>query len=121
MEFTLFRTQDAPKLQKDLTGMIVSGTPEQQSQLNYSGHGGVIKAGVWDSTAGVFRATMTDLVEFCHILEGSATIRIGSGECFDVVAGDAFVMDAGLETEWTVATYVKKHFVICSTLGLPPA
>lgn len=121
MTFTHFAAHTPPRIQKDLAGTIVSGAPVQHSQLMYAGHQDAVKSGIWESTAGVFTAVMQDLVEFCHILEGSATIRIGSGETFDVKAGDAFVMEAGLHTEWTVDTYVKKHFVICATSSLPPA
>ena len=121
MKFTKFSDTKPPKVEKDLTGSIVSGTPVQHSQLMYAGHGDEIKSGIWESTAGVFNATMTDLVEFCHILEGSAVIATSDGNNYTVSAGDAFVMEAGLETQWTVETYIKKHFVICSTNSLPAA
>ena len=120
MKFTKFSNQTPPRVQKDIADDIVSGAPVQHSQLMYAGHHDAIKSGIWESTAGQFTAVMQDLVEFCHILEGSATIKIGSGESFEVKAGDAFVMEAGLQTEWTVDEYVKKHFVICSTNSLPP-
>lgn len=121
MKFTKFADQSPPRVEKDLTGSIVSGTPVQHSELMYAGHAGEIKSGIWESTAGVFTATMTDLVEFCHVLEGSAQIKTSDGNTYSVKAGDAFVMEAGLETEWTVETYIKKHFVICATPSLPPA
>ncbi len=113
MNFTMFKDTDVPRVKKDIAADIVSGIPEQHSQLKFAGHGDTIKSGIWESTAGVFNATMTDLIEFCHILEGSATIKTNVGT-FDVKAGDAFVMESGLETEWTVETYIKKHFVICA-------
>ncbi len=121
MKFTKFSDTNPPRNEKDLTGTIVSGTPVQHSQLMYAGHDGQIKSGIWESTAGVFTATMTDLVEFCHILEGSASIKTSDGNTYDVTVGDAFVMEAGLETEWTVNDYVKKHFVITTTPNLGPA
>ena len=121
MKFTKFSDTHAPRVEKDLTGSIVSGAPVQHSQLMYAGHGDQIKSGIWESTAGVFTATMMDLVEFCHILEGSAQIKTSNGNTYTVSAGDAFVMEAGLQTEWTVDTYIKQHFVICSTPHLPAA
>ena len=51
---------------------------------------------------------MDDIVEFCHIIEGGATIKTSDGNSHDVQAGDTFVMSAGLETEWTVGEYIKK-------------
>ena len=121
MKFTKFSDTNPPRIEKDLTGSVLSGDPKQHSQFMYTGHGEAIKSGIWESTAGVFTATMTDLVEFCHILEGSAVIKTSDGNSYSVQAGDAFVMEAGLETEWTVETYIKKHFVITGTAHLPPA
>lgn len=121
MKFTKFSDHNPPRVEKDLTGSVVSGDPKQHSQLMYAGHQDAIKSGTWESTAGVFSATMTDLVEFCHILDGAASIKTSDGNTYHVSAGDAFVMEAGLETEWTVETYIKKHFVICGTAHLPPA
>jgi uncharacterized cupin superfamily protein len=114
MTFTLFRDQSPARVEKDIADSILSGTPQQHAQLMYSGQRDTIKSGIWESTAGVFTATMQDQVEFCHILEGGATIRTDKGDTFTVAAGDAFVMENGLVTEWTVSEYVKKHFVICA-------
>ncbi|MFK7940714.1 MAG: cupin domain-containing protein [Roseovarius sp.] len=114
MKFTLFRDCDVPKVEKDIADSSVNGTPRQHAQLMFSGHQDTIKSGIWESTAGVFTAVMQDQIEFCHVLEGGATIRTGDGGSFTVAAGDAFVMESGLDTEWTVDTYIKKHFVICA-------
>ncbi|MGC1497352.1 MAG: cupin domain-containing protein [Sulfitobacter sp.] len=114
MKFVKFSDHDVAKVQKDLGDTIVSGTPVQHSQLKFSGANDSFKSGIWESTAGVFTADFDGIIEFCHILEGGASIRTSDGETFSVSAGDAFVMDNGLKTEWTVDEYVKKHFVICS-------
>ena len=114
MTFTLFRDQSPDRVEKNIADSIVSGTPKQHAQLMFSGQKDTIKSGVWESTAGVFTAVMHDQVEFCHILEGGATIRTTAGDVFTVKAGDAFVMESGLSTKWTVDAYVKKHFVICA-------
>ncbi|MBU2891338.1 cupin domain-containing protein [Celeribacter halophilus] len=121
MKFIKFSEMNPPRIEKDLTGSVVAGSPVQHSQMIYDGHGGAIKSGIWESTAGVFTATMTDFVECCHILEGSAAIKASDGNTYTVEAGDAFVMEAGLRTEWTVETYIKKHFVITSIPKLGPA
>ena len=114
MKFTLFRDQSPERVEKDIAESIVSGTPRQHAELMFSGQQETIKSGIWESTAGVFTAVMQDQVEFCHILEGGATIRTDEGGEFTVKAGDAFVMESGLKTEWTVDDYIKKHFVICA-------
>lgn len=114
MKLVKFSDTDAPKVQKDLGDTIVSGTPVQHVQLKFLGAQDSFKSGVWESTAGVFSADYTGIIEFCQILEGSASIRTGDGKTITVTAGDAFVLDDGLQTEWTVDEYVKKNFVICT-------
>ncbi len=113
MKYTVFSQTDVPRVEKDISSDIVSGAPVQHAQLKFLGQGDTIKSGVWESTAGVFNAVMQDQIEFCHVLEGGATIKTPAGT-FSVKAGDAFVMESGLETEWTVDDYIKKHFVICA-------
>lgn len=114
MKLTLFREQSPDRVEKEIADSIVSGSPRQHAELMFSGQSDTIKSGVWESTAGVFTAVMQDQIEFCHIIEGGATIRTGDGGEFTVKAGDAFVMESGLHTEWTVDEFVKKHFVICA-------
>lgn len=112
MTITLFRDHAPARNEKDISADIISGTPRQFAQLMYSGKDGALKSGIWESSAGAFRASYNGIVEFCHILEGSATITSSDGQTVTVTAGDAFVLDEGLETEWTVETFVKKHFFI---------
>ena len=114
MKLIKFSDHNVPKVQKDLGDAIISGTPVQHAQLKFSDADGNFRSGVWESTAGVFTADYTGIIEFCQILEGGASIRTGGGDTFTVSAGDAFVLDAGLTTEWTVDDFVKKHFVICT-------
>ncbi len=113
MNLTVFKHHDVPRVQNDISANIVSGNPVQHAELKFSGHDGKVRSGIWESTAGVFTADYTGIVEFCHILEGSASIKTADGKEFQVSAGDGFVLDAGLQTEWTVDTFVKKHFMIC--------
>ena len=74
MKITLFRENAPKKVEKDISGDIVSGTPRHFSELMYAGRNDTLKSGTWESTAGVFRASYHGIVEFCHILEGSAVI-----------------------------------------------
>jgi uncharacterized cupin superfamily protein len=114
MSITLFRDQSPQKVEKDITADIVSGTPRQFVELMYAGQQDTLKSGIWESSAGVFRANYHGITEFCHILEGSAVITTSKGQTVTVNAGDRFVLDEGLETEWTVAGHIKKHFFICA-------
>jgi len=114
MSLVLFRNADVPRVKKDLGDAVVSGAPEQHSELKYAGRNDTIKSGVWDCTAGSFLANYDGIVEFCHVLEGAAKITTEAGESFEVSAGDAFVLEEGLRTTWHVDSYIKKHFVICT-------
>ncbi|MBT8154071.1 DUF861 domain-containing protein [Epibacterium ulvae] len=120
MSFIKFVDQNPDAVEKNIQDDILEGNPKQFSWMMYDGHQQAIRSGIWDSTAGKFTAVMDGIVEFCHILQGSATIKTSDGNSYDVAAGDAFVMNAGLETEWTVDNYIKKHFVIVSVDNLPP-
>lgn len=115
MQFIKFSDQTTEPFKKDFAEDIISGTPEQNVWSHFIGANGTFKSGMWDSTAGVFRGPMNDQIEFCHILEGEATIEIPGGTSYTVRAGDAFVMDNGLQPVWHVKKYVKKHYVICTT------
>ncbi len=114
MQIVDFKLKDVPRNKNNIDDNIVSGNPEQHAQLKYNRNNGEVRSGIWESTAGVFTADYTGIVEFCHILEGEAKIKTGDGEVFHVSAGDGFILDEGLKTEWTVDTFVKKHFMICN-------
>lgn len=99
--------------QKDISTSVVSGDPQQKVWLYSDCKSAGARSGMWDCQPGVSRATMDGIMEFCCIIEGSARIRdLTNGDVHEVVAGDAFVMTPGLETEWTVDRYVRKYFVI---------
>ncbi len=114
MKITLFNEHNPPKNQKDVTTDTISGNPEQFVELMYLGQGETMKSGIWECHAGTFKASYDGIVEFCHILEGSAVINASDGQSVTVTAGDAFVLDEGLQAEWTVDKFIKKHFFICA-------
>ncbi len=112
-QLIVFKNHDVPRVQNDISATIVSGNPEHYAELKFARQDGKVRSGIWESTAGVFTADYDGIVEFCHILEGSARIKTEDGKEFEVSAGDGFVLDAGLKTEWTVDSFIKKHFMIC--------
>lgn len=115
MKFVSFSDQTIEPFKKEFAQDIISGTPEQNVWNYFVGANGAFKSGMWDSSAGVFRGPMNDQIEFCHILEGEARIETPDGSSRTVRAGDAFVMDNGLQPVWHVETYVRKYYVILST------
>ena len=111
---TKFSDCTTEAVEQDTTHATISGAPRHRVWVHFKGDEDRVRAGVWESTAGVFRGPMNDQIEYCHILEGSARIRTDDGVEFEVNAGDGFVMDNGLQPVWTVEKYVKKQWVIVS-------
>lgn len=119
MRFIKFTDQKIEPVDKEFANDILGGNPKQKVWSHFVGANGRFKSGVWDSTAGVFIGPMNDQIEFCHIIEGEARIETSDGTSRVVKAGDAFVMDNGLQPVWHVENYVRKHYVILSFGGLP--
>lgn len=112
-----FADQSPNPIKQDTTGVTISGAPEHTVWVHFKGAEDQFRAGIWESTAGVFHGPQNDQIEYCYILEGGATIKTQDGQEFDVKAGDGFVMDNGLQPVWTVQDRVKKQWVIVS---VPP-
>lgn len=113
MKFVKFSEQQIKPVKKEFAADIIDGSPEQNVWSYFLGNENQFKSGMWDSTAGVFKGPMNNQIEFCHILEGEAKIVTADGESRTVSAGDAFVMDNGLQPVWHVDKYVRKYYVIC--------
>jgi len=113
--FTHFSQNRVSPVEKDISDSAISGNPVHTLWLHFTGANDTFRSGIWQSTAGVFNGPMNNQIEFCHILEGSATIVINGDTKLEVKAGDSFVMDNGLQPVWHVEDKVKKSFVIMST------
>lgn len=112
--FVLFGNPAVTPVDKDISECVVAGNPVQQVWLYCENSPTASRFGVWDCQPGTHRATMDGIIEFCYILEGSAHVtNLDDGSQRTVNAGDAFVMEPGLRTEWAVDNYVKKVFAIC--------
>lgn len=111
--FILFGAPEIPRTEKDDSANLISGKAEQGVWLYSDDQQSGSKFGIWECNAGRFRAAMDGITEFCHILEGEAEITNLADRSTRIVrAGDSFVMEAGLQTEWHVPIYVKKCFAI---------
>lgn len=92
---------------------VLAGDPQMGVWLYGNDAQTSSRCGIWECTAGDHRAKMDGYMEFCHILEGEAEITLVSdGSKRTVRAGDSFMMEAGLEMDWHVPTYIRKCFVI---------
>lgn len=112
-DFLLFSECNTERMIKSVPQDILKGDPEQGVWLHMLDQSGAVKVGVWECSAGTFKAKMENQTEFCQIIEGEAEItNLNDGITRTVSAGDAFFMENGLATEWYVAKHIKKHFVI---------
>ena len=109
-----FADQSPEAISQDTSGATISGTPEHTVWVHFKDADDSFRAGVWESTAGVFHGPQNDQFEYCYILEGEASIRTNDGKDVIVKVGDGFVMDNGLQPVWTVKERVKKQWVIVS-------
>ena len=114
MRFVNFSEQKVDPIDKKFAEDILEGDPKQKVWSHFVGADGLIKSGMWDSTAGVFCGPMNNQIEFCHILEGEARIETSDGVTRTIKSGDAFIMDNGLQPIWHVETYIRKYCVIIS-------
>lgn len=110
--FTKFSDCNTSPNERVPTDVTISGNPVHTGWPHFVSDDGVTRAGVWQSTAGIFHGPMNNQLEFCHIIEGEALIKTADGKEFSVKSGDGFVMDNGLQPVWHVQKFVKKHFVI---------
>ncbi len=111
--FIRFGDPEVARVIKDDPASVVSGNPVQGSWLYSDDTQTGSRFGIWECSAGKFRAKMDGHTEFCHILEGEAHIKdLDTGNVHTVKAGDSFVMEEGFDTEWDVPNYIKKCFAI---------
>ena len=116
--FILFGAPHVCRTVKDDSANRIAGKAEQGVWLYSNDVQSGAKFGIWECNAGKFRATMMGYTEFCHILEGEAEITNLADRSKRIVrAGDSFVMEAGLSTEWYVPIYIKKCFAISTVIG----
>lgn len=112
-QFILFGAPEITRTVKDDSANLISGKAEQGVWLYSDNKQSGSKFGIWECSAGRFRATMDGFTEFCHILEGEAEVTNLADRSTRIIrAGDSFVMEAGLKTEWHVPLYIKKCFAI---------
>lgn len=108
-----FAQQDVPATPNTNTDDIISGDVKRTAWVHCVDPKSSSRFGFWECSAGVTRADYDGITEFCHVLEGEAHVKdLTSGEVFTVKAGDSFVLEAGLKTEWTVPNHIRKSFAI---------
>ncbi len=90
----------------------VSGDATFRTVIGFTAERGGAEAGVWESSAGVFRADTTGYIEFGYLVQGSARIVDPDGTVHALEAGDPFVLPEGYKGCWEVDQFVKKVFFI---------
>lgn len=83
---------------------------EPDNRMVYGGHGNILPSGEIHGTGWLIK-NVDGFTEFWHIIKGEAGILgLLSGEVHEVRAGDSFVTEEGLSTEWHVPNYIRKCF-----------
>ena len=109
-----FGENDVPATPNTNQDDVLSGDATRNAWVHCVDPKSSSRFGYWECAAGVIRADYDNITEFCHVIEGEAQVKdLSTGESFTVKAGDSFVLEAGLKTEWTVPTYIRKSFAIC--------
>lgn len=109
----LFGSPEVASVVKDDSANVIEGDPIQNVRLYANNAESGSRHGVWDCSSGTFKARMDNIVEFCVIIAGEAEITNTADNSQRIVrAGDAFVMEPGLEMVWHVPNYIRKYFAI---------
>ncbi len=108
-------TQDLSRAQAGTPSRPIHGNTTYQTLESFTTQGGQQSSGVWEATAGAFRANIVGYTEFCHILEGSCRVVDPDGCIHHLVAGDSFVLPDGFTGHWEVDDRIKKVFFIATT------
>jgi hypothetical protein len=90
---------------------LISGTPNQSFNTQFSNYRGNFHCGVWVSEPGTWRVHYTE-DEFCMMLEGEAVLTDAAGVSRRYAAGDAFVVPAGFSGSWQSIGNVRKYYAI---------
>jgi uncharacterized protein len=93
---------------------VLAGAPVARVALLSRSADGTASTYYWDCTAGRFNWYYS-FDETLHILEGSVTLKLPTGETRLVVAGDIVFFPAGAQAEWTVDKYIRK-LAFCRTV-----
>ena len=108
-------TQNLTHAQSGTPSRPISGDTTYKTLESFSSPNEQQSSGVWEATAGSFRANVVGYTEFCHILEGHCRVVDPDGTVHRFCAGDSFVLPDGFTGHWEVDSKVKKVFFIATT------
>jgi uncharacterized cupin superfamily protein len=86
---------------------VLEGNPVSRNTVVSHSADGTAWTVIWDCTAGRFNWSY-DFDETLYVIEGSVTIRDGTGAARRVSAGDVVFFPAGSQAEWHVEKYIRK-------------
>lgn len=108
-------TQDLSLAKTGTPSRPIRGTTTYKTLEGFTNSSSQQSSGVWEATAGAFRANVVGYTEFCHILGGSCRVVDPDGTSHHFQAGDSFVLPDGFTGHWEVDDKVKKVFFIAHT------
>lgn len=91
---------------------LLSGHPVQHTKEFFKDAGGRLTVGVWDTTAYHRKAIPFPRHELMCLLEGEVKITGPGGKTQSFKAGESFFVPYGAVTDFKVAGYLRKIFVI---------
>ena len=77
---------------------------------SFSTADGAVRVGVWESDPTTLRLDLP-IIEYVHVVEGSAVIHDESGHSWTYKPGDSFVLPQGFNGTATLIGHFKKEFV----------
>jgi len=106
-----FRQRIEPQAANPAAARLLSGSPRLTAWNHYSDPSQQFFAGVWSATRGCWRIQYTEH-EFCHLLEGRVVLTSTTGERWEFIAGDSFVVPSGFSGSWEVLEDCRKLYAI---------
>lgn len=91
---------------------LTEGQKEATNPL-WSSPEGDTHIGVWECTPGRFTADRTAGGEYCHIIQGRASVTNADGSgTRDIGPGDLLVLPQGWKGEWVIHEHLRKLYII---------
>lgn len=95
-----------------LPGRLIEGDPRFKSWDVEKSSDEKVRAGVWETSPGTYRAIKGGTWEFCYILSGVSELTEDGKPPIRVQAGDSFVMKPDFVGVWRCTETTRKIWVV---------
>ncbi|WP_191059619.1 cupin domain-containing protein [Geminicoccus harenae] len=94
------------------TELLLSEVPQTMGRAAFSTTDQRFAAGIWSATPYHRKTILFPRYEFMHLLEGEVSFTAPSGDTLRFVAGDSFMVPAGVECDWKNDRFVRKIYCV---------